>query len=470
MKNFLLYISLFLSISAVSAQVPGQIYKAATATPNPLDPNGDGWITMSGAQFTSAANEEIEQEMAWQRVFDGTMSHEPGGDVQTGGSNGQTDLVGALGLGYGTSAYYYYDNTLQYALFRLRIAANPTGNFGYAVLIDTDELFGNGVDPNYVAASGNSFGNPGFEIEIRIISNGGNAGVTVWDVDGVIGKNATLINEYPLTTHTQRAVSMSSDSRYSGANAIFLDFFVPVSDLGIMPTDPIRIVPATSINGTSVLGGTASDIGGVDDNDPSFTNNHDAFQMAINDQGSGSSLLPVELVSFRLNPCDNKSVMLSWTTAREFNTSHFIVERTNQERSFTAIGIVNAVGFSHNINTYSYNDLEAIDANTYYYRLKIVDFDGTYSYSNTIALSFIQESTPITVYPNPVKPGNVITIDTEQDLHNVTISDISGRMALPLEANNCNHFIIPDNINSGGYILIIDTENGKRETHQIIVQ
>jgi hypothetical protein len=165
--------------------------------------------------------------------------------------------------------------------------------------------------------------------------------------------------------------------------------------------------------------------------------------------------------------------VLSWTTASEFNTSHFIVERAGQERRFTAIGIVNAVGFSHNINTYSFNDLEAIDANTYYYRLKIVDFDGTYSYSNTITSytsSFTKESTPIEVYPNPVKPGNLITIDSEQDKHNVVLSDITGRIALPLEENSSNSFFIPDNIISGSYILIIGNKNNKRETTHIIVQ
>ncbi len=116
--------------------------------------------------------------------------------------------------------------------------------------------------------------------------------------------------------------------------------------------------------------------------------------------------LPLKLLTFTATR-DNKNNLLQWTTSNEINVDHFIVERSTNGREFATIGNVKASSTFGGTNNYSYTDNNpTITPNsqpqTIYYRLKMVDKDGQYSYSpvrmisNNIGFS-------ITVYPNPTK-------------------------------------------------------------------
>lgn len=72
---------------------------------------------------------------------------------------------------------------------------------------------------------------------------------------------------------------------------MFYDFFVPLSSLGLTGTSNFRLIAATASSPGSVLGGSASDIGGVDDNDVLFNGDQDLiFADLVNEQGSGLNL------------------------------------------------------------------------------------------------------------------------------------------------------------------------------------
>jgi len=119
-------------------------------------------------------------------------------------------------------------------------------------------------------------------------------------------------------------------------------------------------------------------------------------------------VVPVELVSFNASVNEN-SVTLSWITATELNNSGFEIERTLLGSEFEKVGFVPGHGTSTETHSYSFVD-QSLAAGSYAYRLKQIDLDGTYEYSNIVNVEII---TPIEFelsqnYPNPFNPSTTI--------------------------------------------------------------
>ena len=111
--------------------------------------------------------------------------------------------------------------------------------------------------------------------------------------------------------------------------------------------------------------------------------------------------LPVELTSFTgWNQGDvNK---LQWQTASELNTSRFEVQKSLAAATWSTIGEVPAFGNSTQPRIYGLTDFDPVLGNNYY-RLKIIDNDGTFSYSNiiNIPISEVVVNSFVKIYPNP---------------------------------------------------------------------
>ena len=116
--------------------------------------------------------------------------------------------------------------------------------------------------------------------------------------------------------------------------------------------------------------------------------------------------LPTQLTSFRgaLNDC--KSIGLSWATASELNNEKFILERKIKgENEFVAIAELQGAGNSAKEVRYSYDDEVTAEmaGGTNFYRLKQVDFNGKFYYSNIISINVpCEEEVVVNVFPNPV--------------------------------------------------------------------
>ena len=130
-----------------------------------------------------------------------------------------------------------------------------------------------------------------------------------------------------------------------------------------------------------------------------------------------SSIIPVELVSFRCSVKEN-NVSLNWMTATETNNMGFEIERcalSAERQAWNKIGFVNGFGTTTEQQIYSFND-ENLSAGKYQYRLKQIDFDGSYSYSNIIEAEIVSPNKFILEqnYPNPFNPSTTIryTIST----------------------------------------------------------
>lgn len=119
--------------------------------------------------------------------------------------------------------------------------------------------------------------------------------------------------------------------------------------------------------------------------------------------------VPVELVSFTAKT-EFRDVYLTWSTATESNSSHFEIERRKEnEADWISAGRVGSSGTSTEIKNYSFVD-KNINSGKYYYRLKAVDYDGTFEYSETVEAEvempdkFSLEQN----YPNPFNPSTTI--------------------------------------------------------------
>jgi hypothetical protein len=139
----------------------------------------------------------------------------------------------------------------------------------------------------------------------------------------------------------------------------------------------------------------------------------------------GATPLPVRLVSFTGQQLAGQ-VQLKWQSASEENTSHFEVEKSADGKNFSQVLTKKAQGNSATLVSYNAVDNNPL-AGTSYYRLKMVDLDGTFEYSKLVAVS-AEGTLAVRAYPNPSK-GNGISIVAGDGSKLVlkSISDLFGK-------------------------------------------
>ncbi|MBE2280640.1 MAG: S8 family serine peptidase, partial [Ignavibacteriaceae bacterium] len=120
-----------------------------------------------------------------------------------------------------------------------------------------------------------------------------------------------------------------------------------------------------------------------------------------------SDIVPVELLGFNYNVTGN-NVSLNWSTATEVNNSGFEVQRKHSGNNWESAGFVTGRGNSTEFNNYNFND-KPTKPGFYQYRLKQIDFDGSYSYSHILDVDILPLKFSITQnYPNPFNPSTKV--------------------------------------------------------------
>jgi len=117
-----------------------------------------------------------------------------------------------------------------------------------------------------------------------------------------------------------------------------------------------------------------------------------------------TTIVPVELTSF-FAEANNDLVTLKWSTTTEINNSGFEVERKESNRNWIKIGFVQGRGTSSEKNMYNYKD-ENLKPGEYFYRLKQIDYDGSFEYSSEVKVT-IQNQYNFNLeqnFPNPFNP------------------------------------------------------------------
>lgn len=164
--------------------------------------------------------------------------------------------------------------------------------------------------------------------------------------------------------------------------------------------------------------------------------------------------LPLELLDFS-GVVNDESFTLNWLSANEVDFEGFELQRSLDGKSFSKIAFIQGKNSPSN-NNYSFEDTD-FDFNTvYYYRLKLIDLNGEYSYSKTILLSLEKDTSNIKVYPNPSSGIFTLASDPEE-LEEISIYGLDGKIVKNIKYNkgiNPNKVMIDiSELNVGLYLL-----------------
>jgi hypothetical protein len=176
------------------------------------------------------------------------------------------------------------------------------------------------------------------------------------------------------------------------------------------------------------------------------------------------NVLPVSIFNFGGFIKDFQAY-LNWSTAAESNNKGFYVERSKDGRNFSSLGFVAGAGNSSQIKNYSYTDgaLKDINVSTTYYRLKQVDLDGKFTYSNVLSLN-LKNTAQWKLYPNPVKDVATIELNlTASSKVNVQVISRDGKMVINSNKGILNQgtqqiFVDTKGLAKGSYVVRVKTD------------
>ena len=179
--------------------------------------------------------------------------------------------------------------------------------------------------------------------------------------------------------------------------------------------------------------------------------------------------LPVELIDFRARAMEEK-VVLEWETASEENNDFFEIEHSRDGLNFEIIGSVVGAGTTRRIQTYEFwHDQPQLESN--YYRLKQVDFDGAFEYSEIRVVAFEPEGVKVIVYPNPAMDYiNIRMVDNISE-KNIQLFDSTGRLVLQrnMAADSNLEVLEVNHLPSGIYWIKVEVD-GRSFNNKILLQ
>ncbi len=160
---------------------------------------------------------------------------------------------------------------------------------------------------------------------------------------------------------------------------------------------------------------------------------------------AGVSLLPVTWLSTKADRTAD-GVLLRWTTAAEYNSDFFVVERSGGEGAFRSVGQIPAAGWSGHLREYTYLDRGPVSG-LVRYRIGQVDRDGSRSYSDTLIVQGV-ENEPLSIFPQPASTHLSVRLRDPSSRPNLQITDLQGRIWF--------HGFLPE----GGEIPVFDWPSG----------
>lgn len=175
-----------------------------------------------------------------------------------------------------------------------------------------------------------------------------------------------------------------------------------------------------------------------------------------------STPLPVGLTNFSVEHSEMKSVLF-WETESEQNSDYFVVERSEQGIDYTAIGMVDAKGNSDQRQFYQFTDSQPISG-TSYYRLKMVDLNGSICYSPIISGKRLDSS--VQIIPNP-NTGNFY-VSGLNGITNLELCDLKGKV---LETKETEKEVVFFDLKQEPGVYLLRISNSKRiETIRVLLR
>lgn len=174
------------------------------------------------------------------------------------------------------------------------------------------------------------------------------------------------------------------------------------------------------------------------------------------DAATTTNPLPVQLVSFAATRLAGGAVALTWTTASELNSARFEVERSLDGATFAPVATLGAPGTSTQARTYGARDATA-PAGALYYRLRLVDQDGTSAYSPTITVA-TGPAAELVLSPNPTHDQLYFSVEAAGAY---TVRSLLGQEVLRGPAANGLNQLPVGQLPAGVYLLELPTSAGR---------
>lgn len=183
--------------------------------------------------------------------------------------------------------------------------------------------------------------------------------------------------------------------------------------------------------------------------------------------GTTAVTLPLTLTNFTAN-VSGTSVALNWNTASESNSSRFVIEKSSDNQHFVPVATVDAAGSSSVLQSYSFTDEKpAYFERPTFYRLVLIDKDGSRKYSNVINVTLKAKGSFVKkLYPNPITVGSTMQVEMISDksqtvgiqLFSFTGRRIKDITAAVVKGNNIIDIPISKFTATGMYALAIKTD------------
>lgn len=276
-------------------------------------------------------------------------------------------------------------------------------------------------------------------------------------------------NPVLLMIKLQKVVPDPEDgSSVSGPGSLFFDWTYDSGNSMLIGTQkeeiPGKADPFTTVGGQVEISAVVTEASTAED---AQSYNGHGFEARIRstasqdvDRGEGSNKksiytyaneppLPVKLISFTLEQ-SGEDVVLNWETSGEINNSHFDVEVSVDAVNFTYLGTVQGHGNTEAVQQYSYTDHQPSSGVTYY-RLKQVDYDGSYEYFIIRSID-VKGIGGVFIYPNPAV--NHVVLSNLAQGTSIEVVDIRGRVLL--KRNNLSkssEVLDVSNFETGSYLL-----------------
>ena len=211
--------------------------------------------------------------------------------------------------------------------------------------------------------------------------------------------------------------------------------------------------------------------------DPSFLAGNKSVAFRIRFKSDGSAVKPgvaiddfevdgpfnvplaVNVINFTAIKKDNDAV-LNWRTENETDVANYVLERSYNGTEFSPIKTV--AGKNSVLNLYNYTDINAVLNNAHagfvFYRLKIIDKNGLYKYSEVVKINLNKTALSINVGPDPFT--DYVSIYTNDIVKKVTVYDINGKLVYQTANLFGNKINFKNTLAPGFYIFKIDTDKG----------
>lgn len=180
------------------------------------------------------------------------------------------------------------------------------------------------------------------------------------------------------------------------------------------------------------------------------------------------SLMPLRLLGFTAKLSGN-AVQLQWITTDEVNMDKFIIERSANGKDWVSIGSLPVRNNASEKEVYAFSD-NINNSTLVFYRIKIIENTGTYSYSSVAKIIQSGNINTAVVYPNPA--SSTVTISLSGYKHTVTgqLYNATGQLQTTINLTNGTNNISVEGLSNGLYNLIITDETGEIKNYKLIVK